>query len=89
MLYYTMFYLLCTDRARALWVRTNGVNTDGAAAKVVKSAGLEKGMPWQFRESKVNRSTQQIRQKSQKCSGPISADPVCPFPSSGDLHLAW
>ena len=52
----------------------------GAAAKVMSFAVLEKGMPWQFWKTKGNGSTP-LSTNITNCSDPISADPICPFPS--------
>ena len=71
-------------RAAEPWLRTNGVGTNGAAAKVMNSDRLgEKGTPWHFWEDKsrlTGAPKKSFSQKTQKCSDPISADPICPFP---------
>ena len=71
----------------ASWLRTNGVNTNGAAAKVMNDLWQIEGKvtPWHFWEDK-SRLTEVHKkflcQKKWNLQWPISADPICPFPSS-------
>ena len=69
----------------ASWLRTNGVNTNGAAAKVMNFDRLgTKVLHGTFGKIKAIRLTG-VPKKSVKrhkiCSDPISADPSCTFPS--------
>ena len=68
----------------AFWLRTNGVNTTGVAAKVMNSDRLGKKVrpgtfgniaiyEWEYPKSPS-------AQKHESRSGPISADPICPSP---------
>ena len=69
------------------WLRTDGVNTNGAAAKVINQCcrSGKKGMPWHFWENKVHGSTKKSLIKTRDlCSNPVRADPVCPFPNLVD-----
>ena len=66
--------------SRATWLRTNGVNTNGAAAKVMNLPGL--GESWHFGKihlTGVPKSTSV--KKHGICSDPSSVDPICPLPS--------
>ena len=65
-------------------LRTNGVDTDGPAAKVIIFEGLgEKVRPGTFGKIKVGQreypKSPSVR-KHETSSDPISADPICPFP---------
>ena len=65
----------------------NGVNTNGAAAKLINIDRLgEKVRPGTtgnikvgYREYPKSASVK----KHENCSDPIGADPICPFPKSG------
>ena len=64
-----------------IWLRTNGVNTNGAAATSnihVDSLG-EKGTPWHFWKIDVGQREYPKGPSVNKfeiCSDPISADPI-------------
>ena len=71
--------------ARLIWLRTNGVNTNGTAAKVMNFDRLgKKGTPWHFWEDKSRLTGVPKKSLCQNlheiCSDPIRADPICPFP---------
>ena len=72
---------------RDFWLRTNGVSTNGVAAKVTSFDRLgEKVRPGTFGEDKLRLTgvpQKCIRQKHEISSDPISADPICLFPSRG------
>ena len=75
------------------WFRTNGVSTNGAAAEVMNVDRLGKKVrPGTFGNIKIIRSTGVPKNPSVKkheiCSGPISADPICPFPNTPTLASA-
>ena len=62
------------------WLRTNGVDTNGAAAKVMNFDRLEEGTPWHFWEDKSRLTGVPKKSLSKKLyifSDPISADPIC------------
>ena len=71
--------------SHASWLRTNGVNTNGAAAKVMKFDRLGKKVrPGTFGKTKVGQREYPKSPSVKKhtiCSDPISADPIGPFPS--------
>ena len=73
------------------WLRTTGVNTNGAAARVMNLTDWEKGTPWHYWEDK-NRLTgvpkRSLCQKHEICSDPVSADPICPFPNARRARCA-
>ena len=77
--------------AKASWLRTNGVNTSGAAAEVNSFDRLRKKVRpdtfgktnWHCRLPGAPKKS--LCQKHEICSGPISADPICPFPSKAPL----
>ena len=79
-------FLLCLpDLRQATRSRTNGVNTNGAAAKVnILFRFGDKGTPWHVWEDKLMLTG--VPKKSVKkhdiCSDPSSADPICPSPSN-------
>ena len=68
-----------------VWLRTNGVNANGAAAKVMNFDRLRKKVhPGTFGKIQVGqrecpKGPSVI--KYEICSDPISADPICPFPN--------
>ena len=69
------------------WLRTNGVNTNGAAAKVITGFWPieEKATPWHFWEYKSRLTgvpKKPLSNKYEICSHPISADPICLFPNA-------
>ena len=73
-------------REAACWLRTNGVNTDGAAAKVVNLTDYQKSTPWHLGEDRSRLTgvpKRSLCQKTpfKKCSDPVSADPIRPFPT--------
>ena len=72
------------DGKNLFWLRTNGVNTNGAAEKEMNFDRLGKryALALLGRQKQVNWSTQKksLCQKHKICSDPISADPICPFP---------
>ena len=74
------------------WLRTNGVDTNGAAAEVMVFDRLGKKVrPGTFGEYKSRLTggpKKSLCQKHEICSDPISADPICPSPSAprGDLR---
>ena len=89
-------FLLLLSSLFWVWVsrlRTNGVNTSGAAAEVSNVFWRigEKGTPWHFWEDKCRLTGVPLRQKKKlkMCSDPMSADPVCPSPSAReeDMHI--
>ena len=63
----------------------NGVNTNGAAAKVMSFDRLgEKGTPWHLWEDKsrfMGVPKKSLCQKNEIRSDPMSADTICPFPT--------
>ena len=66
------------------WLRTSGVNTNGAAAKVMDFDRLGKKVcPGTFGKIQVGQrecpKSPSVK-KHEICSDPISADPMCPFP---------
>ena len=66
-------------------MRTNGVNNNGAAAKVMFFDRVgEKVRPDTFGKTKVGYweypKSPSVK-KHEICSDPISADPICPFPN--------
>ena len=66
-----------------IWLRTNGVNTNGASAELIIG---EKGKPGTLGEIKSRLTgvpKNSLCQKHAICSGYISADPIYPFPSPG------
>ena len=67
------------------WLRTNGVNTDGAAAKVMNFISLGKKVrPSTFGKLKVYQCEYHKSpsvKKHEICSDPINADPICPSPN--------
>ena len=68
------------------WLPTNGVNANGAAAKVANFDRLGKKVrPGTLGNIKVYQreypKSASVK-KLEVCSDPISADPVCPFPSA-------
>ena len=71
---------------KACCLRTNGVNTNGAAARVINFDRLkEKGTPWHFWEdkSRLTGAPKKIPVKKHEIrSDPSSADPICPFPKA-------
>ena len=77
----------CGNEAGGAWLRTNGVNTNGAAEEVMfffYGFG-KKARPGTF--GKINVGSREytkrpLCQKHELCSDPISADPSCPFPRS-------
>ena len=84
----------CPKHAVAIWLRTNGVDTNGATAKVINFDRLGKKVrPGTFGEDKSRLTGVPKRSVYQKkhdiCSDPISADPIrplselCPAPMPG------
>ena len=102
------------------WLRTNGVNTNGVAAKVIYiyiyicmcvyiyiypyiyiyiyihifDRLEEKGTPghfWEYKSRLTGVPKKSLSKKYEICSGPISADPICPFPNgiSRNLHSKY
>ena len=73
------------SRSAASWFRTNLVNTNGAAAKVMTFWLIgEEGTPWLLWEYKSRLTgvpKQPLCQKHEIRSDPISADPICLFPT--------
>ena len=69
------------------WLRTNGVNTNGAAAKVMNFDRLVKKVrPDTFGKIEVGSRgypKSPSVEKHEICSDPISADPICPSPKRG------
>ena len=68
---------------RPAWSRTNGVNSNGAAAKVMDLDRLGKNT-WHFWEYKSRLTVVitlevPLSKKTKNCSDPINADPICPF----------
>ena len=63
----------------------NGVNTNGAAAKVMSFDRLgEKGTPWHLWEDKsrfMGVPKKSLCQKNEIRNDPMSADTICPFPT--------
>ena len=96
MFVYSMFLCCFADaglvvvgrgRVDVPWLRTNGVSTARAAAKVMNFDRLrKKGTPWQFWEDKSRLTGYpkgpSAEKKHKICSDPISADPICPFPNA-------
>ena len=80
------------------WLRTDGVNTNRDAAKVVDFDGLgTKGTPWHFLEDKSRLTgvpKKSLCQKHESCSvTPSALTPVAPSPTNATsvslaLHLA-
>ena len=71
-------------------MRTNGVNSNGAAAKVMIFDRLGKKVrPGTFGRIKVGSRVYPNGpcQKHEICSDPISADPIGPFPNAGDQNI--
>ena len=74
--------LIRSPLRRPAWLRTHGVNTNGAAAKVMNLARSEKGTSWHSGEYRFNGSTKKsLSTKPNICSDPISVEPICPFPT--------
>ena len=81
------------------WLRTNGVNTNGAAAKVMSFDIFwrkRKVHPGTFRNIKAGSpeyakspSVKKHQFKQEKSSDPMSADHICPFPSPHSLHTIY
>ena len=98
------------------WLRTNGVNTNGVAAKVIYiyiyicmcvyiyiypyiyiyiyihifDRLEEKGTPghfWEYKSRLTGVPKKSLSKKYEICSGPISADPICPFPNGISRNL--
>ena len=67
------------------WLRRNGVNTNGVAAKVMSFDRFrEKGTPCHFWEDKSRLTgvpKKSLLKKHEIYSDPVSADPICPFPN--------
>ena len=77
--------------AAVTWLRTNGVNTKGAAAKVMSFDRLgETVRPGNFTGYREYPTRPSVK-KHKKCRDPISADPICPFPKQiiGDWLLYY
>ena len=66
------------EELRHLWLRTNGVNTNGAA-KVMDFDRLCHF--WEDKSRLTGVPKRSLCQKHEICSDPISADPICPFPT--------
>ena len=68
------------------WLRTNGVNTNGAAAKVMNFDRVGRQVhPGPFGMIKVGErecAKSPSVEKHENCSDPISSDPICPFPKA-------
>ena len=80
-IYVHMYYLYIY-----IYMRTNEVTTNGAAAKVMVSdrSGKMYALALLGRYKYVNGSTQKVplsKEAWRLCSDPISADPICPFPT--------
>ena len=80
---------------RVGWLRTNGVSTDGAAARVMNFDRLwKKVLPGTFGNTKVGQwgypKSPSVKAR-EICSDPIGADPVCHAVSghSAPGGLAW
>ena len=77
----------------ASWLRTNGVNTSGPAAKVINFVRLRKKVrPWHFWEDNSRLTglpKKSLCQKPGVCSDPISADPICPSPSKSYYYYYY
>ena len=70
-----------------VWLRTNGVNTNGAAAKAINFDRLGKKLtPGTFGKIKVGSREYpkgpSVKKTCKKCSDLISADPIRPSPST-------
>ena len=81
--------LSCLIPPAIAWLRTNGVNTNGAAAKVMIFDRLGKKVhPGTFGKIKVG-YREYPKGPSVKtheiCSDPISADSISPFPNTSHL----
>ena len=76
----------CTG-GQTVWLRTNGVNTHGAAAKVTNVERLG----WHFREDESRLTgvpKKFLRQEHEIRSDPIRADPICRFSDTSSPQLA-
>ena len=74
------------------WVRTDGVNANGAAAKVMNFDRLVKKVrPGTFGKIQLGKREYPKSasvNKHEICSDPISADPFCPFPTTSPGRLS-
>ena len=74
------------------WLRTNGVNTNSAAAKVLNSDRSGKkvrpGTPGEIKSRLTGVPKRSLcKKKHEICGDPISADPICPFRILFFFHL--
>ena len=81
-----IYIYVCTCVAPHIWLRTNGVNTNGAAAEVMKFDRLRKRYALAVlgrNDNYVNGSTQKVSLSNnmRSASTPLVLTP-CPFPNN-------